>query len=139
MVELVELLPETYWFHRSRINSLPTKGDPTSSYGFLGHNQMPKGLRDYLFSIAPEIPGAVLGEAIVNRYDVGDYMPEHVDLAFYDYNMVIALTDAGDGVEVQGEFYKDEPGRALVFSRKSEPHEVPPVKTKRYVLIYLYS
>lgn len=100
---------------------------------------MPKALREYLFAIAPVIEGCFLEEAVVNRYRIGDYMPEHIDLAQYQYNFVIALCGKGDGVEVEGVFVEDDPGYATIFSRKSEPHEVPVVKHLRYILIYLYA
>ncbi|MOA69051.1 hypothetical protein D3C78_1970140 [compost metagenome] len=65
-------------------------------------------------------------------------MPEHIDIALYRHNMVVALNDQGDGVECSGEFFPDVPGRATIFPARSEPHAVPPVKHLRFVLLCLY-
>lgn len=126
------------WFHRLKINSRPTQGTDLADYYFCGDRQQPRAFRDYLWSLAPVVEGATLAEAIINRYDVGQYMPEHVDIARYRYNMVIPLCNAGDGLLIEGVFYPDVPGQGVVFPACSEPHEVPAVKHQRYVVIYLY-
>lgn len=138
VVEYVEELPDTRWFHRLKINSKPTKGDPTADYWFLGDRQMPKDLRDHLFALAPTIDGEKPAEACINRYEIGNGMPEHVDIAMYRHNMVIPLSNNGDGLLVSGKFYVDVPGSGLIMPFKSPPHEVPPVTHRRYTLIYLY-
>jgi hypothetical protein len=134
----VETLPITQWYHRLKINSKPTKGDPTADYWFMGDRQMPKELRDHLLALAPTIDGAKPEEICLNRYEVGNGMPEHVDIAMYRYNMVIHLSDHGDGLLVGDVFYVDKPGQGVIMPFKSPPHEVPPVKHRRYTLIYLY-
>lgn len=138
VVDALDALPVAYWYHRLKINSIPTGGDPTCSYHFLGHNQMPKVLREALWDLAPAIPGAVLREVCCNWYAPGEGMPEHRDLASYQHNVVVALNDNGDGVIINDDFFPDIPGLATVFPRLSEPHMVPAVKHKRYVLIFLY-
>lgn len=138
LIDYMEELPIERWFHRLKINSKPTKGDPTADYWFMGDRQMPKELRDHLFDLAPTIDGEKPTEACVNRYEVGNGMPEHIDIAMYRYNMVIALSDHGDGLLIEGEFHVDEPGKGVIMPFKSPPHEVPPVTHRRYTLIYLY-
>lgn len=138
LIECLEELPETRWFHRLKINSKPTKGDSTADYWFLGDRQQPKELRDHLFALAPTIDGEKPAEACVNRYEIGTGMPEHIDIAMYRHNMVIPLSDHGDGLLVEGKFYVDVPGSGLIMPFKSPPHEVPPVTKRRYTLIYLY-
>lgn len=138
LVQYVETLPITQWFHRLKINSKPTKGDPTADYWFMGDRQMPKELRAQLLALAPTIDGAKPEEICLNRYEVGNGMPEHVDVAMYRYNMVIPLSDHGDGLLVEGVFHVDKPGQGVIMPFKSPPHEVPPVKHRRYTLIYLY-
>ena len=138
IVGYLDDLKPGYWYHRDKINSRPTKGDPTASYFFLGDRQQPKELRDYLFDLAPTIDGAKPDEACINRYEVGYGMPEHIDQALYRFNMVIALCDHGDGLVVDGKLYVDSPGKGLILPCVSPPHEVPPVQHKRYTLIYLY-
>lgn len=126
------------WFHRTKINSRPTQGSTEADYYFCGDRQQPKEFNEYLHSLAPKIEGAWLAEACVNWYPVGSHMPEHVDIARYRYNMVVALNDEGDGVECSGIFVPDVPGRGIIFPARSEPHRVPPVKHERFVIIYLY-
>lgn len=139
IVSVLETLPDAYWYHRLKINSIPTNGTSESDYWFMGHNQMPGELREALWDLAPSIPKSILEEVCINRYEVGFGMPEHIDLAVYQYNMVVALSDNGDGVNIMGEFHVDQPGKGICFPRKSDPHEVPPVKHKRYVIIFLYA
>ncbi len=139
IVSALEELPGGYWYNRLKINSIPTAGTTEANYYFLGHNQMPSKLRKALWELAPVLPKAILDEVCVNRYDIGHGMPEHIDLAQYQYNMVVALCDDGDGVTIQGQFHVDNPGQGIIFPRKSSPHAVPPVKHKRYVIIFLYA
>lgn len=138
LVEYLEQVPDGYWVNRKKINSIPTKGDPTADYFFMGDGQQPKELRNALFALAPTIDGFKPHEACINRYEIGTGMPEHIDIAMYRYNMVIALSDNGDGLLIEGKFYVDKPGEGVILPFKSPPHEVPAVKHKRYVLIYLY-
>lgn len=138
LVAYLEELPTGYWYHRLKINSIPTKGTTEADYWFMSDGQMPKDLRTFLQSLAPTIDGFGPTEICLNRYEIGHGMPEHIDRAFYRYNMVIPLCDNGDGLFVDGKWYVDKPGSGLIMPLKSPPHEVPPVKHKRYTLIYLY-
>jgi hypothetical protein len=138
IVDYLERLPLTQWYHRLKINSKPTKGDPSADYWFMGDRQMPKDLYTHLLDLAPTIDGAKPDEICLNRYEIGNGMPEHIDIAMYRHNMVIPLSDHGDGLLVGDQFYVDQPGQGLIMPFKSPPHEVPPVKHRRYTLIYLY-
>lgn len=138
IVDMLDQLPESYWLHRPQIHSIPTQGTRDSDYWFLSDRGIPREMRALLEACAPKIKGAMLDEVCVNRYLPGGGMPEHIDSAFVRFNLVVALNDCGDGVEISGTFYPDVPGEATVFPLRSEPHRVPPVKHKRYVLIYLY-
>lgn len=131
-------MEQARWYLRERINSLPTQGDRTSRYYFCGNRQQPQALNEYLRAIAPVIEGARLEEACINRYDVGDYMPEHVDSQPYRYNMVVHLCESGDGIEIEGQFHEDRAGRGVIFAARSVPHAVPPVRQQRYCIVYLY-
>lgn len=126
------------WFKRNKINSIPTQGDPTASYWFLGDRQQTPEFNKLLRSVAPVIPGLKLEEAIINRYLPGDYMPEHIDRSVYFVNVVVALTETGDGLTREGVLLVDEPGVAHLFAAQSVPHGVAPVSKLRYTLIYLY-
>lgn len=137
IVEL-EKLHEARWVHRPNINSRPTKGTTASDYYFLGDRQQTKEFNTLLRGMAPAFPGLELIEACVNRYPVNGYMPEHIDAHTYRKNMVVALNEDGDGIEIEGCFYTDVQGESVTFGPYSLPHAVPPVKNKRYVVIYLY-
>ena len=91
-----------------------------------------------LTELAPEIEGAKLAEVVVNRYDPGDYIPEHRDRTLYLYNLLIHLQDGEDGIKIEDTFYPDEIGRAVIFKGVGTVHSVPTVKNTRYTLIYLY-
>lgn len=138
LIAYLKTLPELYWYHRKKINSIPTKGTTDANYYFLGDGQMPVELKECLRTLAPTIDGFKPVEMIINRYGVGYGMPEHIDKAFYSYNMVIALSNNGDGLNIEGVFHKDDPGKGVIFPLKSPPHEVPPVQHERFTLIYLY-
>lgn len=138
LVEGIDQLELPWWYHRLKINSIPTKGDSKADYYFMGDRQMPKELRETLEFLAPTIDGWKPAEICLNRYEVGNGMPEHIDLAKYRHNMVIPLSNHGDGLKVHDVFYEDRPGQGIIMPFKSPPHEVPPVKHRRYTLIYLY-
>lgn len=138
IITYIEGLHPAYWFHRHKINSKPTKGITAADYFFLGNGQQPKAFKEYLKAIAPTIDNFKPVEMCINRYEVGNGMPEHIDIAQYSYNMVIPLSDHGDGLLVNGDFYVDVPGKGLILPMRSPPHEVPPVNHRRYTLIYLY-
>jgi hypothetical protein len=138
LVEELRAMHPARWFFRNKILSRPTKGTTDAHYYFLGDKQQPAEFNALIRSMAPKIEGTELGEALFNRYDVGSFMAEHIDLAQYRYNMVIPLCDNGDGLFIGDTFVVDEPGRATVFPAWSPPHEVPPVKHQRFILIYLY-
>lgn len=138
LVEYLRELNPKYWYHRLKINSIPTKGTTEADYWFLGDGQMSPELKECLRTLAPTIHGTKPREMIVNRYEVGFGMPEHIDKAMYVHNMVIALSDEGDGLDIEGVFHQDRPGAGWIMPIKSPPHEVPPVKHQRFTLIYLY-
>lgn len=138
LVEEIEEFHTARWVLRDHISSIPTKGTNKSHYYFCGDRQQPKDFNQAIRAVAPVIEGHELGEVCINRYDVNGYMPEHIDAADYRYNIVVALCEKGDGITVEGEWLEDKAGQAVVFPAFSVPHEVPPVKSKRYVLIFLY-
>lgn len=139
LINDIKTMERARWYRRTRINSRPTKGTSACQYWFCGDRQQPAWLREKLFSLAPEIAGAKVVETCVNHYEVGDWMPEHIDYTIeYRYNMVVNLCEEGDGIEIEGEFYPDVAGRAVVFPIKSAPHAVPPVHHERYCIVYLY-
>lgn len=108
-------------------------------YEFLGHSQMPKSFKDYLKSIAP-VNSFPLQEIAINRYKAGDYIGSHRDADLYITNLVIALQENGDGllIEDTDTFIEDVAGQGVKITGVGPIHSVPPVKSLRHCLIYLY-
>lgn len=141
LIRELDQVEEARWFHRAKINSIPTKGSNLADYYFLGNHQMSKEMSERLFEAAPLINGLKPTEVCINKYLPGGYMSEHIDssmMPLYMHNLVLQLSDCGDGIEIEGEFYRDNPGHAIIMPAVSKPHGVPPVKHKRYVMICLY-
>lgn len=135
--DAIEEFHPARWFHRDAINSKPTQGTREASYDFCGDVQQPEEFNRQLRQYAPVLDDAFLGEACINRYEPGDWMPEHIDQSVYRYNLVIPL-DATGGFDVEGVFHPDTAGVGVLFGAKSPPHSVPVCHTRRYVIIYLY-
>lgn len=135
--EIKELHPAR-WVKRTQlqvgrgVNSLDCRYSCVLNAGF-GKDYLKR-----LSDIAPQIEGARLAEVVVNRYEPGDYIPEHWDRTLYLYNMLINLQTGTDGIVIDNVFYPDEIGRAIIFKGAGTAHSVPPVKQTRYTLIYLY-
>lgn len=145
LVDELDVMHPDRWFFRSEINSTPTEGTRTANYYFLGDKQQPKDFNERLRGMAPVLKGYTLAEACVNRYDPGGFMPEHIDTDMYRINMVIPLeTNPQAGMIIRhidtgvSEFVCDQAGHTRLFGITSPPHRVPPVKNRRYVVIYLY-
>lgn len=139
LVEYLRKEPFPRWFHRKAINSIPTTpGDTASDYYFMGDRHMKLEDMEYIKSISPLIDGEAPFEIGFNMYKPGNYMPEHIDRAMFRYTMVIQLSCGEDGISIDGEFFQDQPGKAVVFEANSLPHAVPPVKELRFVMLCLY-
>lgn len=129
------------------INSLPTTDETSENhfkgkeadYYFCGDSKQPRDFNRFLRSLAPKLDGYFLEEAIINRYDVGQGMAEHIDRAPFRLNIPIALCDDGDGLYVEEDWIEDEAGVGVVFGANSPRHYVPPVKKQRYIVVYLYA
>ena len=91
-----------------------------------------------LTDMAPTFEGAKLAEVVVNKYEPGDYMPDHLDKTTYTHNVLINLQSSEDGIQIEDTHYPDEEGRAVIFNKIGVRHSVPPVKNLRYTLISLY-
>lgn len=109
-------------------------------YKFCGHAQMPISVKNFLKLISPKFDGYKLAEIALNKYDVGDYLGKHKDRHYYRKNLVIALQENNDGLFIDDtdEFIEDKIGQAVMIDGIGPAHSVPPVKSQRYTLIYLY-
>ncbi|MGG4591679.1 hypothetical protein ACLPJK_25830 [Pseudomonas aeruginosa] len=135
------------WHRRLKINSLPTTevgrtdhffAGTQADYYFCGDANQPPEFNALFRAMAPVIEGHFLTEAIINRYEIGQGMAEHVDRALYRVNLVIPLVECGDGLFVEDVWYEDIAGAGVYFKSNSPRHYVPPVKSQRFLAIYLY-
>jgi len=108
------------------------------SYSVALNKTLGKEALQKLTEIAPKFENSKLAEVVVNKYDIGDYLPDHKDKTAYTYNVLINLQDSEDGIKIEDTHYPDEEGRAIIFKDIGLTHSVPPVKNLRYTLIYLY-
>jgi len=108
------------------------------SYSIALNETLGKVALEKLKSMAPEFEGSTLAEVVVNKYEPGDYLPQHTDKTSYTYNVLINLQTSEDGIQIEDTHYPDEEGRAVIFKKLGVRHSVPPVKNLRYTLIYLY-
>jgi len=115
-----------------------TSNDIDCSYNVALNETLGKVALEKLKSLAPEFKGSTLAEVVVNKYEPGDFMPEHVDKTTYTYNVLINLQSSEDGIQIEDTHYPDEEGRAIIFNKLGVRHSVPPVKNLRYTLMYLY-
>ena len=138
LVEEIKQLHPARWVKRTEMQAGRGIDRLDCSYSCVLNAGFGKEHRKRLEQLAPEIEGAKLAEIVVNRYDPGDYIPEHRDRTLYLYNLLIHLQDSEDGIKIEDTFYPDEIGRAVIFKGVGTVHSVPPVKNTRYTLIYLY-
>ena len=138
LVEEIKQLHPARWVKRTEMQAGRGIDRLDCSYSCVLNAGFGKEYRKRLEQLAPEIEGAKLAEIVVNRYDPGDYIPEHRDRTLYLYNLLIHLQDSEDGIKIEDTFYPDEIGRAVIFKGVGTVHSVPPVKNTRYTLIYLY-
>jgi hypothetical protein len=137
--ELIKNIEEARWITRSNLEYDRGILGATCNYDFCGHTQMSKEVRDYLKSIAPTYKFE-LQEIAINRYNVGDYIGPHKDNDRYFLNLVIALQANGDGFYNNDEdlFIEDVAGQGILMTGVGPTHSVPPVRSLRHCLIYLY-
>ena len=108
------------------------------SYSVALNETLGKVALEKLKSMAPEFEGSTLAEVVVNKYEPGDFLPEHFDKTSYTHNVLINLQSSEDGIQIEDTHYPDEEGRAIIFNKLGVRHSVPPVKNLRYTLMYLY-
>lgn len=133
-----EQLHSARWLHRAKLQVGRGMSDLNCDYDCALNKTLGAEFYQRLLEIAPEFPGTRVAEIIVNRYMPGQGMPDHRDRSTYKHNLTIPVQARGDGIVLEDVFYPDEIGRGVVFHGIGPVHRVPPVKHKRYVLIYLY-
>lgn len=136
----IATLEQPRWVKRKYLPAMRGVNGATCKYEFCGHAQMPKDVKEFLKTLAPEYQGYPLQELAINRYNVGDYIGQHRDTDLYRKNLVIALQAQGDGLYIDAEdkFIEDVAGQGVLITGVGPIHSVPPVKHLRHCLIYLY-
>lgn len=137
--EKIRALPPHVWFRRT--GEMPGRGYPgeTCAYWYATHRSMPPEFSKELGELAPKVDGWKLDIICINKYLPGDYIGTHRDRGTHPFNLVIPLQDGEDGMFIKGELLKDKAGRAGLNAYTGLPHSVPPVKSERYVLIFLFN
>lgn len=137
---LAESIDDLRWTTRTMLSAGRGIDGAQCCYDFCGHAQMDVNTKAKLKELAPKFKNFRLAEIALNRYNIGDYLGKHKDRHFYRRNLVIALQENGDGLYVNDaeEFIEDVLGQGVMIEGIGPAHSVPPVKNKRYVLIYLY-
>lgn len=137
---LAESIDNLRWTSRTTLTAGRSINGSSCQYKFCGHSQMPLDIKSKFKILAPKFENYKLAEIALNKYDIGDFLGKHKDRHYYRKNLVIALQESGDGLYINDtdEFIEDVAGQAVEFTGIGPAHSVPPVKNKRYVLIYLY-
>lgn len=134
--------PECYYVDRGYTIPLRSINKASGRYQSMVNLTIPKDLRKRLLEASPSITDHWLQEIIVNKYNVGDFIPPHYDSHMYRKFIVISLCENGDGltvIENDKEYtFFDKVGYGIEFSGTMDLHEVKPVKNERYTILYLY-
>jgi len=138
-LEEIQKLHPARFVKRNKMEYVRATGeDLECSYSVALNETLGKVALEKLKSMAPEFEGSTLAEVVVNKYEPGDFLPEHFDKTSYTHNVLINLQTSEDGIKIEDTHYPDEEGRAVIFKKIGLRHSVPPVKNLRYTLIYLY-
>jgi hypothetical protein len=137
--QTIKTIEEARWITRSVLPYDRGLQGAACNYDFCGHSQMSKDVKEYLKSVAPK-HNFELQEIAINRYNVGDYIGKHRDNDRHFLNLVIALQENGDGLYIDDEdrFIEDVAGQGVLMTGVGPTHSVPPAKSLRHTLIYLY-
>lgn len=140
---LLEMVKETHplcWVYRDDLDANRGIDGHTCKYGIMTYPAMPDDIKKYVRDIAPRPDGYIISDIVINKYSPGDYIGKHRDRAWYRMNKVIALQQQGDGIYIDDYdlFVEDVKGQSVTLFGAGPVHSVPPAKSLRYVLIYLY-
>lgn len=134
--EELEQLDEAYFIDRSvHFKNAGLKGE-VGKYLSMGDRAMPKKLKEYLYSLAPE-RDFPLTEVVVNRYREGDFIPPHVDDVGTAHCLLLSLEDSEEGLSTSEGLIKNKAGWCKEISVKTT-HWVEPVQLLRHTVIFLY-
>ena len=114
-------------------------------YRTMGEYSCPAELRNGLTDMAADLSPLQLEEVVVNWYPPGCYIGPHIDSEGFLAFGILTLDNRHsvfryypDGAEGEPVVVSDSPGRLLIIHDPGLVHEVMPVATERYSIIYLY-
>ena len=133
----LDLLDEAYYLDRSTFRPIRgVENHETGTYQCVGDASLPKDLLVDLIKISPKKP-LPLSKIVINKYDVGDWIPKHCDDHGPAYFTTLHLEDSDEGLSYEGGFSKNKAGWTKEYPTDLI-HWVEPVIKPRYTIIYLY-
>lgn len=130
-------LGDDYWQLRTEMHRRRAIASVECNYRVCGNERLPPHIYQFLIDRSP-CPTETIGEVVVNKYAIGDWIPEHRDRHPYRQFVVVPLQSKGDGLFVEDKWFEDTAGMGLLFEGISHRHSVPPLKHARYVVVYIY-
>ena len=133
----LDLLDDAYYLDRSTFRPIRgVENHEVGSYQCVGDTSLPKDLLVDLVKISPKKP-LPLSKIVINKYDVGDWIPKHCDDHGLAYFTTLHLEDSEEGLSYEGGFSKNVAGWAKEYPTDLL-HWVEPVVKPRYTVIFLY-
>ena len=136
----ISKLEEPRWIERKYLQPGRAVNNSHCRYDYCNFVQMPQTLQEFLKTIAPVYDSYFLSDIAINRYKAGDYIGSHRDRHDFRRNLVVSLQDSNDGLYLDDDerFIEDKKGQGVLITGIGPVHSVPPVKSLRYSLIFLY-
>ena len=138
-------LDEAYWRDRSRHKPNVGMDGKPGQYHSCGRVACPESLRQQVDNLAPDYPGLMLEDWIINWTKPGGGLPPHIDNEGY-LGIAVLCLQSGSGAFVwyqnndlkQAKCIEDKAGKLIQFNDITQIHAVPPALTNRYVIVFLY-
>jgi len=131
-----DLLEDAYYVDRSIYSPNTGLNGEVGSYRSVTHSSLPLDILKKLYEIAPKKDLPVT-EILINKYEVGDWIPPHEDDAGPAYCVTLHLEDSEEGLSHRGGLSKNKAGWCKEFPMDFV-HWVEPVTDPRYSVIFLY-
>ena len=133
----LDLLDDAYYLDRSTFRPIRgVENHEIGSYQCIGDSSLPKDLLVDFIKISPKNP-LPISKIVINKYDVGDWIPKHCDDNGPAYFTTLHLEDSEEGLSYEGGFSKNVAGGAKEYPTDLL-HWVEPVVKPRYTVIFLY-
>jgi len=146
--ELIDRQNPSKWVHSTNIAPERGVGVTACDYDLLFDRVLTEDERQFLQSLVPQLPGAIIRTQVINRYKVGGFLCDHTDRQNAVHNTIIPLQSSEvDGLRyydrtkrpVSEGLIPDVAGRMTIISDPFLVHGVAPVKSERFVFITIYA